>query len=220
MSLLIGEVSFRPVKAEKLYKEGYTLLENELDTKSELKFNEAEYEKPKKSWYFKFARGYAENKQYERAANMYERLLHRFKFDKKAGLEYARMELEDLSNYEKAEQLAKRDILDYHINDNDGMLLLEVIYLDWATNRDPSKFEDARIQYSTLIQLYGSNDTYMSRMMRYFIRTDNLAEVLSLKDYFYPRLKRKPLEGKDLVELSGYLLYIIPSSNNSFYGFT
>ena len=85
-------------------------------------------------------------------------------------------------------------------------MLLGDTYLEWATNRDPSKFEDARLQYANLIQLYGQKPLYLSRMMRYFIRTDNLAEVLNLKEYFYPKLKKDVLEPVDLVELSGYLL--------------
>ena len=86
------------------------------------------------------------------------------------------------------------------------MLLLGDIFLEWATNNDSSKFEDARIAYADLMALYGQNDLYLSRMMRYFIRTDQIREVLPLKNYFYPRLSKDPLEGQDLVELSGYLL--------------
>lgn len=52
--------------------------------------------------------------------------------------------------------------------------------------------------------MYGSKDLYLSRKMRYSIRTDNLAQVLSYKEYFYPR--KKALGSDDLTELSGYLL--------------
>ena len=41
-------------------------------------------------------------------------------------------------------------------------------------------------------------------MMRYFIRTDNLAEVLPLKEHFVSRLSK--LSPADITELSGYLL--------------
>ena len=195
-----------PVRANTLYKEGYTLLENGLYPQSELKFLEAESYKPMKKWYFNYARGYVDNKQYERASSMYERLLYTFDYDLEAGLEYATMELEERVNYSKAEEILKRYVLDYHINSSEGLLLLGDTYLEWATNRDPSKFEDARLQYANLIQLYGQKPLYLSRMMRYFIRTDNLAEVLNLKEYFYPKLKKDVLEPVDLVELSGYLL--------------
>ena len=40
-----------------------------------------------KKWYFNYARGYVDNKQYERASSMYERLLYTFDYDLEAGLE-------------------------------------------------------------------------------------------------------------------------------------
>ncbi len=205
-SFLIARFVVRPVKAEMLYKEGYTLIENGLYPQSEVKFNEAVYYKAKKNWFYEYARSYCDNKQYERAGKMYERLIESYDYEKKAGLEYARMELDELSDYGKAEEITRRYVLDHHINDADGMLLLGDIYLDWATNSDSSKFEDARIAYADLMAVHGQNDQYLSRMMRYFIRTDQIREVLPLKSYFYPRLEKEPLEDQDLVELSGYLL--------------
>ena len=205
-TFLIARFVVRPVKAEMLYSEGYTLIENGLYPQSEVKFNEAVYYKPKKSWFYKYARAYSDHKQYERASEMYERLIQRYDYEKKAGIEYARMELDELADYSKAEEITRRYVLDRHINDADGMLLLGDIFLEWATNNDSSKFEDARIAYADLMSLYGQTDLYLSRMMRYFIRTDQIREVLPLKNYFYPRLSKDPLEGQDLVELSGYLL--------------
>ena len=206
IGFLTAKFVVRPVKANMLYKEGYTLIENGLYPQSESKFNEAVSYNSVKKWHFKYARAYVENNQYERASSMYERLLMNFKYDLKAGLEYASMELEERSNYSKAEEIVRRFILDHHINSPEGILLLGDVFLEWATNRDPTKFEDARVQYATLIQLYGQNPLYLSRMMRYFIRTDNLEEVLQLKEYFYPKIKKDILEPKDIVELSGYML--------------
>ncbi|MCR4713404.1 MAG: hypothetical protein K5751_03385 [Treponemataceae bacterium] len=205
-SFLIARFVVRPVKAEMLYKEGYTLIENGLYPQSEVKFNEAVYYKAKKSWFYKFARSYSDHKQYERAGAMYERLVHQYDYEKKAGLEYARMELDELSDYAKAEEITRRYVLDHHINNADGMLLLGDIFLEWATNNDSSKFEDARVAYADLMSIYGQTDQYLSRMMRYFIRTDQIREVLPLKSYFYPQIEKDVLEGQDLVELSGYLL--------------
>lgn len=210
-SFLIATFVVKPVKAEMLYKEGYTLIDNGLYPQSEVKFNEAlEYWK-KKNWYYKFARSYSDHKQYERAGSMYERLLRTYNYEKKAGIEYARMELDELADYSKAEEITRRFVLDNHINDADGMLLLGDIFLEWATNSTDeevkeARFQDARMAYADLMSLYGQNDLYLSRMMRYFIRTDQIREVLPLKSYFYPRVEKGVLEGQDLVELSGYLL--------------
>ncbi len=194
---------YKPIKADSLYKQGYALLENKQFVQSDKMFNEAVKYNSVKKWYYTYARGYRENKQYERAGAMYKNILNTFKQDKKAGLEYAEMELYDRSNFERAEEIIRREVLDYYINDKDSMLLLGDVYLEWA-EIDEAKYEKARDEYSNLIDLYGANDLFMSRMMRYFIRRDKLRNVLELKNRFYPN--KKSLDADDWTELSGYLL--------------
>lgn len=215
MFFLVERFVYRPVMADMLYKEGYELLESNLFPQSEATFNRAVTFKPKKKWFFKYARGYCEKKQYDRSRRMYENSLLRFNHDKLLGMEYAQMELYELFNYERAEEIVKREILDYHINDPDALLLLGDIYLEWATEKDPEKFKLAFAQYTDLISLFGNSDEYTKRLMRYYIRTDNLREVLPIKAYFYG-LKKNVLGSSDLTELSGYLLdklygYLSPS---------
>ena len=199
---------YKPARASMLYKQGYALLESEDFPQSETKFNEATKYSLQRKWFFNYARGYRNHKQYIRAEQMYKNILYCFNHDKTGGLEYAAMELNDLANYEKVENILLRQVLDFHVNDQDGILLLGDNYLEWATEKDSSKFDDARRCYSDLIQLYGNNsskmDLFSSRMMRYFIRTDNLLEVLTLKERFYPR--KKSLSAEDWTDLSGYLL--------------
>ena len=202
-SFLIHNFVYKPIKAEGLYKEGYALLEENLYVQSEELFNEAVYYNPVKKWFFTFAEGYREKKQYERSRTMYNRILARYKNDKKAGMSLAEMELYDLANYSQAEEVIKRKVLDYHVNDKDAMLLLGDVYLEWATEKDPALFPQAYDQYMDLIDLWGRKDAYLQRLLRYFIRIDNLREVLPLKAYFLP--KKKVLESQDLIELSGYL---------------
>lgn len=197
---------YKPLKAESLYKEGYSLLEHDEYPQSEIKFNEALKYKSKKKWFFRYARGYREHRQYDMAELFYRNILKRFNHDKQAGLEYAQMELEDLAEYEKAETILKREVLDWHVNDPDGILALGDTYLEWATEKDPSKFNDAFETYSLLAQLYGDKnpDLYQSRLLRYNIRTDQLRNVLELKEFFFPR--EKSLSAADWTELCGYLL--------------
>lgn len=195
---------YEPARANSLYRQGYKLIESENFPQSEAKFNEAVKYQSIKKWFFKYANGYKEHKQFIRAEEMYKKILHTFNFDKTAGLEYAEMEYKTLANYEKAEEILLRAVLDYHINDADGILMLGDTYLEWADEKDSSKYEEAYNRYAQLVQLYGSTDKYMSRLMRYYIRTDNLKEVLNLKGYFFPRVKS--LEGEDWTELSGYCL--------------
>ena len=199
---------YKPLKANSLYKQGYALLQADEYPQSEMKFEEACKYRISKKWFFNYARGYRNHKQYQRASAMYDRILSYFKHDKAAGLEYADMELNDMANYERAEEIVRREVLDYHINDADGILKLGDIFLEWGTEKDPEKLELAREQYANLLQLYGkdqrSSDLYLSRMMRYFIRTDNLKQVIPLKKVFEPR--EKSLCADDWAELSGYLL--------------
>jgi tetratricopeptide (TPR) repeat protein len=46
----------------------------------------------------------------------------------------------------------------------------------------------------------------VERMLMYFIRTDNLKEVLLLKNWFEEDLKKRPLMAETMAELGGYLL--------------
>lgn len=195
---------YKPARASSLYRQGYTLLEAGLYPQADDKFNTALTYHPSKKWFYRYASGFREHKQYERSRLMYKSILSRYRHEIFAGLDWADMELYDLYNYEEAERIIKREVLDYHINDERALLKLGDVYLEWATERDQSKFPLADEQYTLLINMYGSKDLYLSRKMRYSIRTDNLAQVLSYKEYFYPR--KKALGSDDLTELSGYLL--------------
>ncbi|MBQ6028126.1 MAG: hypothetical protein IJL24_01175, partial [Treponema sp.] len=82
-----------PLTAEKLYKEGYALIEHDEFPLSKDKFNEALKYKSKKKWFFRYARAYRSKKQYDLAELFYTNILKRFDHDKDAGLEYAQMEV-------------------------------------------------------------------------------------------------------------------------------
>lgn len=204
-SVYLGiEFIYKPIKAENYYKQGYALIENNEYPQSEVMFEKAVDLKVKKKWFFRYANGYREHNQYDRAEKMYKRILYVFDHDKKGGLEYVHMELDDLANYAKAEDILRREVLDYHINDADALLLLGDIFLEWGTEVDSSKFQDAYEQYTFLCQKYGAKDEYLARLMRYHVRTDSLKDVLSDKEYFYD--DEDSLEAKDWTEMSGYLM--------------
>ena len=194
-----------PAKASKLYKQGYALLQADEYVQSQIKFDEAATYQLKKKWFFNFARGYREHKQYQRAADIYGKILIYFNHDKTAGLEYAGMELYDLANYERAEEITRREVLDYHVNDADGILMLGDVFLEWGTEKDPEKLSLAKEQYMQLIQLYKPNDLYNSRLMRYYMRSDNFQQVLNYRKMFEENKKAK-LAAEDWTELGGYLL--------------
>lgn len=194
-----------PAKASKYYKQGYTLLQSDEYSQAQMKFDQAATYKMKKKWFFKYAREYKEHKQYQRAADIYMKILHYFDHDKQAGIEYAQMELDPLANYSKAEEITRRQVLDYHVNDADGLLLLGDIFLEWGTEKqDSEKLDAARDQYMNLMQLYKPNNLYSSRMMRYYIRSDNLQQVIGYQKMF--ESDEKSLSSEDWTELGGYLL--------------
>lgn len=193
-----------PAKASKYYRQGYALLEADAYSQAQVNFDKAASYKMKKKWFYKYARGYREKKQYYSAADIYQKTLIYFDHDKQAGLEYADMELNDLSNYSNAEEIVRRQVLDYHVNDADGILKLGDVFLEWGTEREPAKLEDAKEQYLKLLQLYKPTNLYNSRMMRYYIRSDNLQQVINYQKMF--EQDEKSLEPRDWTELSGYLL--------------
>ena len=201
---LTNNLIYKPLRASSLYKQGYALLEDSQFPQSEERFNQALVFHPVKKWFFRYAEGYKGKRQYERARMMYRAVLNRYNHDKKAGLDWADMEVYDLLNYEEGERILKREVLDYHVNDPAALLALGDCYLEWATERAEDKFPRAKEQYDLLVELYGQKPLYLSRQLRYFIRTDNLREVLVYKDYLLSQ--KKALQGKDLVELSGYML--------------
>jgi len=150
-----------PLMANSLYKQGYSLIEREQYPQSLEKFNKAITYKPVKKWFFKYAQGYRDHKQFgsaelpsdrrrkqplfnpnvsvekgdsslgPNASTMYRAILERFDHDKFAGIEWADMEA-DLFHWERAERILTREVLDYHINDPDAILALGDLYLEWA----------------------------------------------------------------------------------------
>ncbi|MBP5251916.1 MAG: hypothetical protein J6Z17_05835 [Treponema sp.] len=201
---IVSNLIYRPLKARSLYKQGYELLEEELYSQSQDLFNQALLYGPKKYWFFEYAHGYRNHRQYERSRLMYRAILNRFDHDRQAGLEWAQMESNDLYNYEEAERIMKREVLDYHINDGDAILQLGDVYLDWATEDDSSRFINSLEQYNLYEELYGATNKSQARKMVYYIRIDDLREVLKYKDFFYPQ--KRALNSPELTELSGYLL--------------
>ena len=198
---------YDPTMARRYYKQGYTFIQENQYPQSEDSFDHAMRYKVVKNWFYRYAERYREHRQYERARTMYKQILRRYDHEKAAGLAWAGMEANELYNYEEAERILKREVLDYHVNDPEGILQLGDLYLDWATDKDPAKFADAKEQYDILMQLYGDkkeSKTYLARQMRYYIRTDNLSQVLQYKEQSFPKSKDLPAE--DLIELSGYLL--------------
>jgi tetratricopeptide (TPR) repeat protein len=193
-----------PIQAENLYKEGYTQLRSGEYTRSNDLFRMAFEKHRVKNWFYRYAEGFRDERQYIFAERKYDELLHIYPRDKKGALDYAAMETYYLRNFEKADRIIRANILDYSINDKEGLLALAENSLEWGES-DPSRYEEARSSYSRLIEIYGRKDPYLEGMLKYFIRTDKLNEVLPLQAHFMSKKKRK-ITVPTLTELGAYLL--------------
>jgi tetratricopeptide (TPR) repeat protein len=199
---------YTPLAAESLYKRGYERIPvGEYQRANEL-FHEAFGKWRKKKWFYAYAEAFRDQRRYLLAENKYDELLRYYPRDKKGVLDYAALNTYYLMNYDKANRLLQRELLDYAPNDYQGLLAAGDNFLDWADS-NPSRFydhyEDARFSYARILDKYGWQPPVVERMMKYFIRTDNLKETLLLRVWFENSNKRK-LSPESLAELGGYLL--------------
>ena len=195
---------YRPLRANSLYKQGHDRILAGDYARANERFVEALKVWRIKGWFYSYAEAFAAARQYLLAEEKYDLLLRNFPRDKKGVLDYAEMESRVLRNYEKADRLIRREILDYKPDDKDGLLALGDNHLAWG-EIDPAKYEDARSAYARLMGVHGRRDEYLERMLLYFIRTDKLSEVLPLQTHFLSSPKRK-IAGASLAELGGFLL--------------
>jgi tetratricopeptide (TPR) repeat protein len=199
---------YTPLKAESLYKRGYERIPvGEYQRANEL-FHDAFTLWRKKNWFYAYAEAFRDQRRYLLAENKYDELLRYYPRDKKGVLDYAALNTYYLMNYDKANKLLQRELLDYAPNDYQGLLAAGDNFLEWADS-NPSRFydryEDARFSYARLLEKYGWQAPVVERMMKYFIRTDNLRETLYLRVWFENSNKRI-LSPESLAELGGYLL--------------
>jgi hypothetical protein len=201
---LTYEFVYTPLRAESIYKLGYERLFAGEYQRANDRFSQAFNIHRDKKWFYRYAEGFRDERQYLYAEEKYDDLLRYYPRDKKGVLDYAAMETSYIRNYAKAEELLRRNLLDYAPNDREGLLALGDNSLAWG-EIDASKYEDARFSYARLLDLYGWTDPVVERMLLYFIRTDNLKEVLPLQAYFTDN-KRRKISAATLAELGGYLL--------------
>ncbi|MDR0320684.1 MAG: tetratricopeptide repeat protein [Treponema sp.] len=200
---------YTPIVAENLYKRGYERIPaGEYERANEL-FHDAFTKHRKKKWFYAYAEAFRDQRRYMLAEAKYDELLRYYPRDKKGVLDYAALNTYYLMNYEKANRLLQREILDYAPKDYDALVAAGDNFLAWADS-DPSKFydkyEDARFCYARLLENYGWQVPLVERMLKYFIRTDDLRETLQLRVWFENDPKKRKLSADSLAELGGYLL--------------
>jgi len=210
--LLLGLLAFlgyryvyRPLYANYLYRQGYSQIEKERYRMANDSFEKATRVWVFKNWFYRYARGFTEEKQFQLAAEKYEQLLGRFPGDRTGKLSYASLLTFHLAGYEKADKLLG-EVLSEDMKDYDALLAKGDNFLEWA-QEDESRYADARFAYAAIIDYYGEKDEVLFRMMRYFIRTDNFDETRTLKDYLDDKKKLRvepELYASTYAELAGY----------------
>jgi tetratricopeptide (TPR) repeat protein len=207
--LCLGYLTWRfvvtPLQAESLYKKGYTALQAGEYARANELFLQGFEKRRVKNWFYRYAEGFRDERQYIYAERKYDELLRVYPRDKKGALDYAAMETYYRYNYEKADMILRTNILDYAVNDREGLMALAENNLAWGET-DPSRYEEARAAYARLLEKYGRTDPVLEGMLKYFIRTDQLDEVLPLHAYFMDKSKKRKISVPTLAELGGYLL--------------
>jgi len=196
---------YTPLKADSIYSIGLERISAGEYQRANERFTEAFNIHPKKDWFYKYAEAFRDERQYIYAEQKYDELLRFYPRDKKGVLDYAVLETWYLRNYAKADDILRRQLLDFAPNDYEGLLAAGDNSLAWG-EIDPSRYDDARYSYARLLEHYGWTPPVVERMMQYFIRTDNLKEVLPLKAWFEENPKKRPIGAESLAELGGYLL--------------
>ena len=199
---------YTPLRAEAIYKRGYERISaGEYDRANEL-FKQAFAVHQKKKWFYLYAEAFRDKRRYRLAEEKYDQLLSHYHRDKKGILDYAHLNTYYLMNYEKANTLLQRGLLDFAPDDVDALLAAGDNFLTWADS-DPSRFfdkyEDARFCYARVMEIRGWQAPVVERMLKYFIRVDDLKHVLELRVWFESNSRRR-LGAESLAELGGYLL--------------
>ena len=199
---------YTPLRAESLYKRGYErIFAGEYQRANEL-FHEAFMTYRRKNWFYQYAEGFRDQRRYLLSEGKYEELLRFYPRDKKGVLDYAHLQTNYLLNYDKANRILQQQLLDFAPNDFDGLLAAGDNFLVWADSspeRFYDKYEEARYSFARILDNYGWRVPVIERMLKFFIRTDDLKEVLYLRNWFETG-RNRTLSTPSLAELGGYLL--------------
>ena len=193
-----------PLRAESIYRSGYERLHAGDFRRANDLFAEAFGIHRNINWFYRYAEGFIYHRQFALAEQKYETLLRYFPRDRRGVLDFARFQTNQMRNYPRADHLLRRYILDFNPNDFDALLAAGDNSLAWG-EIDPARFEDARISFARLLDIHGWTPPVAERMLRFFIRTDNLREVLNLRNWFDAH-PRRTMGAETLAELGGYLL--------------
>ncbi|HAP43310.1 MAG: hypothetical protein A2087_11125 [Spirochaetes bacterium GWD1_61_31] len=215
--------AFRPLYANHIYSQGYEQLEAGNYPQSRSYFERADRYWIFKTWYYRYAAGYVDQAQYERAAEMYKFIMLRWPGEKQAALDWARMESGKRFRFAEAERILQEYILRNDYFHRDALLLTVLNYLNWADFEEQDYdggnqtqiaelLEKARLQLASLMENYGQQDGYLELFGLYLIRaerfsgTNNLRMVLPVASYYLANSGRSDFSADTLAEIAAYLI--------------
>jgi tetratricopeptide (TPR) repeat protein len=169
LSFLGYRYIYRPLYANSLYRQGYVQIQKERYPLAEERFAQANAIIRYKGWYLRYAGAYAAAKQFPLAAQKYELLLKHFPLDRQGTLAYANLLTYSTFGWERAERILNDYLEKRSFKDRGVLLARGDNFLEWA-GEDDQRYEQARLQYATILDHYGEQDQVLFRMMRYFIR--------------------------------------------------
>jgi len=208
---------YRPIHAGQLYSEGYDNIYLDQYGSANKLFEEA-WNGWKlgpffidgwhnKDWFYKYADAYRDRRQFIEAARKYDELITFYPDDIRGMMDYAQMETYDTANYKHAEQILK-EVLGVKVNNYKAMLAFGDNYFEWS-DEDPTKLEDARFVYATILDDRGGKSDILLRMLRYFLKKNDNENIMRLKETFQ-KDQNKPDNPEYFStvysELGGYLL--------------
>jgi hypothetical protein len=215
--LILFTLAYRPATAHHYYKKGYDLIRKDRYAEANKNFETAYLGWNlgpvairgwrTKKWFYRYAEAYQERMAFHEASQKYEDLLSIYPKDKKGRLDYADMLAFRMADFTKAESQL-RVIIDGDVRNYDALLLLGDIYYKWADD-DPSKLENARLAWASLLDYYGNRDEVQFRMIRYFIKTGDTENIGYLTEFYRNRKKIKAdpgFQAQIFGELAGFLL--------------
>ena len=208
LSFLGYRYIYRPMAAYALYRQGHAQILKERYKLAEERFAKANAIIRYKGWYLRYAESYMNKRQYPLAADKYELLLRHYPLDRQGTLRYAYLLTYSIFGYERADQILGEYTGEYPVKgprrrhvpragfrDADILLARGDNYLEWAEEK-PEHYENARLQYASILDYYGERDEVLLRMMRYFIRVQppHLRETRDLYTLLEAKDKKRRLE--------------------------
>ena len=204
LTFLSWRFVYRPARAFFIYEQALAAVEQEAWPDATTLFNRATDVHRSRRRYYQFAEALIERRQLDPASEAYALLLQHFPYDRRGTLDWAAMELELRTEYQRTIDIL-RTAIDADSYDYDVLAAEGDAYMAWADETTPDRYENARLSYTQLLQEFGDRDLSLMRMLHYFIRTDNRSEVDYLRQLFETDDETE-IDPYTYAELGGYLI--------------